>query len=88
MFELGGYALTAILAIAGLTKFRKIIPIIKDLRSLLKKYNEVTEEESARQRDDFSGKTITENEWKILAKEALKLVQDVVSWWSWRSQKR
>ena len=82
MFELGGYALTAILAIAGLTKFRKIVPIIKDIRSLLKKYNEVTRAESA------GGKTITENEWKILAKEALKLVQDVVGWWSWRSQKR
>ena len=82
MFELGGYALTAILAIAGLTKFRKIIPIIKDIRSLLKKYNEVTKAESA------GGKRITEDEWKSLAKEALDLVQAVVGWWSWRSQKR
>ena len=82
MFELGGYALTAVLAIAGLTRFRKIIPIIKDIRSLLKKYDEETKAESA------NGKRITEDEWKILAKEALKLVQDVVGWWSWRSQSK
>ena len=82
MFELGGYVLTAVLAIAGLTKFRKIIPIIKDIRSLLKKYDEVTKAESA------NGKRITEDEWKALAKEALKLVQDVVGWWSWRSRNK
>ena len=82
MFDIGGYVLAGILTLAGLSKWRKIVPILKDIRSLLRKYDEVTKKESA------NGERITEGEWKILAKEALKLVQDIAAWWSWRSQNR
>lgn len=82
MFELGGYALSAVMLILGITKFRKFIPIIKDIRSIIKKYDEVTKAESE------NGKTITEAEWKALAQEALNLVKDIVAWWSWRTQNR
>ena len=63
------------------TKFRKLVPVIKDVRSLIKKYDEVTEKESAQ------GVKITESEWKSLAQEALNLVKDIVGWWSWRMQR-
>ena len=82
MFEIGGYVLSAVMLVTGLTKFRKLVPIIKNVRSLIKKYDEVTEKESAQ------GVKITESEWKSLAQEALNLVKDIVGWWSWRTQNK
>ena len=82
MFEIGGYVLSAVMLVAGLTRFRKLVPIIKDVRSLIKKYDEVTEKESEQ------GVKITESEWKALAQEALNLVKDIVGWWSWRTQNK
>ena len=82
MLELGGYALSAVLAIAGLTKWRKIVPIIRGARDLMRKYDRVTAIESA------GGRTITTEEWQSLAKEALDLVKDIVAWWGWRSQNK
>ena len=82
MFEIGGYVLSAVMLVAGLTRFRKLVPIIKDVRSLIKKYDEVTKAESEK------GETITGAEWKSLAQEALNLVKDIVGWWSWRTQNK
>lgn len=82
MFEIGGYALSGVIAIAGLRKWRKILPIIKSARELVQKYDKVTGVESA------GGRTITAEEWQSLTKEALDLVRDIVSWWSWRSQNK
>ena len=82
MFEIGGYVLSAVMLVAGITRFRKLVPIIKDVRSLIKKYDEVTDKEGAQ------GVKITGDEWKSLAQEALNLVKDIVGWWSWRTQNK
>ena len=82
MFEIGGYVLSAVMLVAGLTRFRKLVPIIKDVRSLIKKYDEVSDRESA------GGGGITYDEWQELAQEAVGLVKDVAGWWSWRTQNK